>query len=350
MLYQKAIKQKLAVRFAAAAAALVLGGLMFASQARADEVVLKNGDTIHGTVGEITGGVMKFKSPNLGDLSIKLADIKTYKTDAPATVRLKQGGPVVVGPITEGSATRITTAGGQTISTAQVKVVNPPPAAWTGSVIASGIINRGNTNNETGGIAGSATLRRQTSTYDDRFAFGGDYNYGNTGRGDTKDTTVDNGDLRGEYDRYFTDQWYGLAVVGLNHDRIAHLNYRVTPGLGVGYQPFEGPDFNLRGEAGISYLYEDFQPGGIDSKAALRLAYHVDKKLNDRVSVFNDVEWLPAFENPADYVLTADAGIHADITKQFFSEFKVVYRRNDNPPAGTQKDDLEFLAGLGWKF
>jgi putative salt-induced outer membrane protein YdiY len=231
-----------------------------------------------------------------------------------------------------------------------VKIVNPPQAQWTGSIIANGVINRGNTNNETGGISAIATLRRETDLIDDRTQLGADYNFGNTGRGNNATTTTDNGDVHGEYDRYFSDQLYGLGIVGLNHDRIAHLQYRLTPGLGIGYQPYEGPTFNLRGEAGVSYLYEDYQPGGVDSKVALRLAYHVDKQLNERVSVFNDVEWLPAFQDPADYVLSADAGIHADFTKRLFGEFKIVYRRNDDPPAGTLKDDLEFLAGVGWKF
>jgi putative salt-induced outer membrane protein YdiY len=339
----------LAIRFAAAVTAALLAGSVLTSYAQADEVVLKDGDTIHGTVGEVTGGVLNFTSPSLGALSIKLSDIKSYTTVKPASVRLKQG-QQIVSPITEGNATKINTANGESLPTGEIKYVNAPPPAWTGSIVASGILNRGNTNNETGGIAAQAQLRRDTLEANDRTSLNANYNYGNTGRGNDKTTTTDNGDVHGEYDRFFTDQFYGLAVAGIYHDRIANLDYRLTPGIGVGNQWFEGPTFNLRGEAGVSYLYEDYQPGGVDQKVALRLAYHVDKQLNDRVSVFNDVEWLPAFQDPSDYVLNADAGIHADFTKHFFAEFKVVYRRNDRPPVGTLKDDLAYIAGLGWKF
>ena len=111
-----------------------------------------------------------------------------------------------------------------------------------------------------------------------------------------------------------------------------------------------GPTFNLSGEAGLAYLYQDYSPGGVDSQLAGRLAYHVDKALSERVSVLNDAEWIPALKNPANYVLNADVGIRADLTKRFFGEFKIVYRRNDNPPANTLKDDLEYYAGVGWKF
>jgi putative salt-induced outer membrane protein YdiY len=349
MLQMRVLKNGLSLRLAAAVMAVLLGGSVFASRASADEVVLKNGDTIHGTVGEIAGGVMKFDSPPLGSLSIKLSDIKSYKTEKPAILQLNQG-QQIISPIAEGTAAKITTADGQSLPTGEVKYVNHPKPAWTGSIIANGVLNRGNTNNETAGVTATATLRRETPLINDRTFLLADYSYGNTGRGGSQTETTDNGDIKGEYDRYWSDQFYGLAVAGLTHDRIAHLDYRLTPGLGVGYQPLEGPKFNLRGEAGVSYLYEDYQPGGVDQKVVLRLAYHVDKQLNERVSVFNDVEWLPAFQDPADYVLNADAGFHADITKHFFGELKVVYRRNDRPPVGTLKDDLEFVAGLGWKF
>ena len=35
-------------------------------------------------------------------------------------------------------------------------------------------------------------------------------------------------------------------------DRIAHLDLRVTPGVGAGYQWIERPDFNFSTEAGLS--------------------------------------------------------------------------------------------------
>ena len=140
--------------------------------------------------------------------------------------------------------------------------------------------------------------------------------------------------------------------LGYYHDRIALLNYRLTPSVGVGYQWFESKDFNLSTEAGIAFLYQNYQNGPIDQNAAYRLAYHIDKTLNDKVSLFNDAEFVAPFRfgQSNRYVLTADAGIRAKLTKTFFSEFKVNYHRNDHPLPGTLKDDLAFLLGVGWQF
>src|SRR5207249_2104316 len=98
------------------------------------------------------------------------------------------------------------------------------------------------------------------------------------------------------------------------------------------------------------YVYEQYSNDGNSDKVALRLAYHLEKKLNDSVSVFNNVEWLPAFDNPADYNLNADAGLRAQLTKSFFSEFKIEYQRDSTPAPGALKDDVRFLFGVGWTF
>ena len=95
-----------------------------------------------------------------------------------------------------------------------------------------------------------------------------------------------------------SEKLYGYAVVGYDHDRIARLNFRLTPGLGFGYQWIERPNFKFNTEAGLTFLYEDFENRSSDQKLTLRLAYHLTKDLNEKVSIFHNLEWLPAFRRP----------------------------------------------------
>jgi putative salt-induced outer membrane protein YdiY len=331
------------------AAAAVLALAAAAGLTRADDVLLSNGDRLTGKIGLVSGDVMEFNSPALGDISIKLANIKSYSTDTPATLRTKDRQFVSAG-IKHADATQITTIDGKTIPTADVQQVNPPPAGWAGSVVANGALNRGNTNEASLGFSAGATLRRDTPENDDRLTLSAAYNYVRTGRGAAGTATEDNLGAAVKYDLFVSDKLYEYADLGYYHDRIARLNYRLTPGIGAGYQWIERKDLNVSTEAGVSYRYEDYETAPVDQKVTLRLAYHVDKSLSDQVSLFHDVEFLPAFENPGDYVLTSDAGIRANLTKSFFTEFKVVYQRNDRPAPRTFKDDLAFLLGVGWKF
>lgn len=328
--------------------ALALSVLFAGRLARADEVVLKNGDKLNGKIGEITDGTIAFTSPILGAISIKLSDVTSYKTDGPATLQLKDG-TFITQPIT-GTSDTVTTGDQVAHPISSIKHVNPPAIAWTGNIVFNGELDRGNTNSATAGLSGNAVLRRDNANYDDRFTLGADYNFQDTGRGTSTHTTADNYDASAKYDKFFSEKFYGYGDVEYFHDRIAGLNVRLTPGAGVGYQWVESPTFNFNTEGGISYVYEDQTPGGVDQNADFRLAYHLDKKLNAKVGLFNDVEFLAAVTNPADYFLDADAGVRADLTDHFFAQFKIDYKRNDNPAGGLLKDDLQFLLGVGWGF
>jgi hypothetical protein len=231
-----------------------------------------------------------------------------------------------------------------------VKAVNPPPSQWHGSIVGSGVLARGNTDTLTIGVAAAAELRRDNEFVDDRLSLGGGYYFGTTGKGDSTLTTTDNWNAWGKYDRFWTEKWYGYATMKAEHDRIALLNYRLTPGVGVGYQWIEQPDFHFNTEVGVTYVYEDFTTGEQDDFVALRLAYHVDKKLNETVGLFHNLEWLPAFDDPGNYVLTTDAGIRADMTKTLFTEFKIEYKRDSQPAEGSLKNDLKYILGVGWAF
>jgi putative salt-induced outer membrane protein YdiY len=326
----------------------VLLGL-FSAPVLADEVVLKNGDKLTGTIGQIAGGTISFTSPILGALTIKLTDVKSYKTEKPATVQLKNG-QTFKSPIVTGTTTQITTADHQTTPLKVVKSVNPPAEKWTGSVVINGALERGNTNNASVGIAANAVLRRDDPVYDDRFTLGANYNYLKSGKGSDATTTTDNWSGLAKYDRFFSTSWYGYVGTGYLHDRIAGIETQVTPGIGTGYQWIEQPNLNFNTEGGANYVYQDLKGAGVDQTADFRLAYHVDAKLNPTVSIFHDVEFLAPFQDPADYLINADAGIRADLTKNFFSQLKVVYHRNDFPASGFVKDDVSFLLGIGWAF
>src|SRR5262245_61558017 len=103
------------LRAAALAAAIAVG---VTAHVLADTVTLKNGDKITGTVGQIADNKMSFKSPVLGDITIDMANVESYATDAPIDIRLKDGASTqgVAGPTTSGTAEKVETAGGGAVA------------------------------------------------------------------------------------------------------------------------------------------------------------------------------------------------------------------------------------------
>jgi hypothetical protein len=315
----------------------------------ADEVVLANGDKLNGKVGTIAGGKMKFASPVLGDIVIDMAQVKSFTTDQPATIQIKRDG-VVEGKIISGDASKIEVEGKGEIAQDTIKQINPPEQKWTGSVLANGDLSRGNTNAMNLGVAATAVLRREDQINDDRFSLAAAYNFGDTGLGDNTVTSAENWNALIKYDKFFNPKLYGYVLSTAEQDHLADLTYRIAPGLGVGYQWIESPQVNFNTEAGVSYVFENHDPGDTNNYISLRLAYHFDKKLRDNVTFFNNVQYLPAFKDFADYNLYADAGVRTNLTKALFAEFKVQYQRDSTPAPDKKPDDLKFILGAGFTF
>lgn len=330
---------------------LIAAGILAvaASVASADTITLKNGDKISGTIGQINATTVQFESPSLGKINIATENVATYSYDQPVTVRPSDG-PSVTGAAT-GTDTTVK-VGGKEYALSGVKGVNPPAQVWTGAVVINGALARGNTNKLTVGVDALAGLRRNDDKENDRFTVGAGYNFGNSGRGDNTNTDTDNWNVFGKYDKFWTDQFYTYGMGKVEHDRIANLQYRASGQIGLGYQWFEGPVSNFSTEAGLGYVYEryDFGDPKKSDYVSGRLAYHYDRMLNEKVKFIHNVEWLPALDDPSDYVLTADAGIRADLTDKFFTQFKIVYKRDSQPAEGSLKNDLLYTLGIGWAF
>jgi putative salt-induced outer membrane protein len=330
-------------------AAVLLAAPCVSVSAWGDEVIFNNGDKVTGT---IDAGKMTIKGTVAGDITVDMSNVKTFHTDSAADVRTKEGQDVT-GNITGIEDGKVRIAGtGQTISLDDVKKINPPPEKWTGSVTVGGSLERGNTHSEDLTAIGTAELRRDNPHVDDRFTLNAAFNFAKQ-RDDTTGnnvTTTENWMGSGKYDRFWTEKFYTYGLMEVDHDRIADLDYRLAPGGGIGYQWVEKPTLNINTEAGISYLYEDYFNGPTDQNVTLRLAYHIDKKLNDAVTLFSDGQYLPAFQNPGDYVADLDAGVRAKLVKSLYSEFRIDFDRNSDPPDGSLKNDLKYTVGLGWQF
>lgn len=312
--------------------------------ASADQITFKNGDKLTGKITTMEGGKMKIATAVAGEVVVDMKDIVTFSTDAPIDIRTADGKAVSV-QATSAEADQIK-AGEEVIAFTNIAKINPPAEVWTGAVVVAGQIVRGNTRTDDLAINIDAALRRNNASVNDRTSLLAAYNLGI----ENKITTTDNWLAGGKYDKFFDPKFYGYGIMKVEHDRIADLDFRLSPGVGVGYQWVESPDMNFNTEAGVSYIYEEYGSGGSEDNISARLAYHFDKKLAEKLSFFHNFEIVPAFEDPHDFNLTTDAGIRADLTKSFFAQFRVEWKHDATPAPGADKNDYRYLLGIGWRF
>lgn len=336
--------------------ALVVGiVLALTGTAMGGEVLFNNGDKLTGKIVEATGGTLTIESKLAGKITVDMKDVRTFSTDEAVTLRLKDG-TVIKEKVAAGEkAGEVATVPDETlqpqvISLGQVKQINPPKVAWHGSLQAGALMTRGNSNSDSVNLAADGILRRK----EDRISLSGGYLYARQKDVRTGERTKssDTWFAQGKYDSFFTEKWYVYGNMRVERDMVARLDMRLTPGVGIGYQWRESPDFNFWTEAGPTYVYEKyFSNAGANKHFAARFAYHVDKKLNDTVNVFHSMEFLPNLENGGEFNLIADAGVRAMFTEKLFGEAKVQWLDNSNPKAErTLENDLRYILSAGWKF
>jgi putative salt-induced outer membrane protein YdiY len=326
--------------------------LTLSNLAFADEIQFTNGDRLTGKIKSAAAGKMIITTDVAGDVTVDMSKIKTFSTTDPIELHVGDTN-VIKAPISSGPQGAIQTApaGGlaaQPIAIKDIKTINPPPVKWTGAIAANGLLTRGNSNTQNFGLSIDASRRAEK----DRLSFNAGYLYGRQKNPDTgeRSTTTDNWFLFGKYDYFFSKHFYGFASTRIEHDRIAQLDLRLTPAVGVGYQWIERPDLNFLTEAGLAWVYESFENTGHDDHFALRLAYHVDKKLSDKLIFTHNLEYLPSIEDLSDFNLNADAGVRVTLTKSMFTEFKVEWKFDGQPAPGAAENDLRYLLGVGWAF
>ena len=331
---------------------LALAALLLASPALADQIQFKNGDILTGKIVQTAGDQLTIDTSVAGTVIVNMKDVKTFSTDEPIVLKFKDG-TTINDKVTAGESGSVTTAGNSTVKSQAVALgdltaVNPPPSKWTGDLTAGGLITRGNSDAEQLNIGFDATRRTDA----DRIITHGQYLFGRTKDITTgiTSTTTDNWQLNGEYDLFINKQLYGYGLAGVQKDRIADLDIRVTPGAGLGYQWIERPTLNFNTEAGIGWLYEDYSNDGSNEYVNGRLAYHVDATVNDKVTVFNDFEFLDSLQSVKQFYTNEQAGVRVALTQKMFAELKNVWQYDAAPAPGAKKNDLSWILSVGWLF
>jgi putative salt-induced outer membrane protein YdiY len=311
----------------------------------ADEVVFNNGDRLTGTIRTTREGKIFIDATSAGEVPLDLGKVRSIRTESTVPVRFADG-TAVRGPLTvEGGA--VTVAGTRRPVT-DLKSINAPEVGWTGSVTVSGTMTRGNSVTESVGV--NATAVRRTEV--DRITTSGEYYFARQKDPDTNDrtTSADAWEVLGKYDYYVNPNLYLFGQVMVEKDRIADLILRVTPSVGVGYEWIDRPDLHFNTEAGLTWVYEDYEGADPDNHLAVRLAYHVDKNINDKVKLFHNLEFLPNVEDLADFNVSADAGLRVTLTQRLYSEAKADWKHDQTPAPGSHRNDVRLLVGLGYEF
>lgn len=227
----------------------------------ADEIVLKNGSRIIGTLVSAEDSGIIFDTPFAGKITVAGENIERITTSESVNLKLKdntilrdqqlittEDGTVASGP----DGTR------EKFDPDEIAFVNPEPwrmgegYRWFGDINFAMQLERGNT--DTDEI--DSDLESIWRSLRDRYTIRGAYELDKA----NGDKNKNQWRIRNKYDRFRVespDDYYGVQIA-FAYDEFADLDLRTTFGPYIGRQFFQSHYLTLSGEIGIVYVDEQF--------------------------------------------------------------------------------------------
>ena len=332
--------------------------LLLTTAASADQVVLKNGDTLTGSIIKKDGDKLTLKSEFLGEVSMPWSAVKSIKSDAPLTVVLP-GGESVAGKLSTTGDNLEVTAGAAPRSTPLATVSAVRNAAeqgayerlqhprlrelWTGFADFGLALARGNARTET--FTTSFNAARVTRT--DKITVSFSQIYGTSRINTVVDATANA--LRGAwtYNRNLTPRFFVSTLNSYEHDQFQDLDLRFVLGGGLGYNAIKTDKANLSFTGGGDYERENFTVNNLNRNSGeLNFGDDFLYKLSAATNLTQSFRFFPNLTYTGEYRANFDLSAVTAVKKWLGFHITASDRFVSNPVLGRQRNDLLLSTGL----
>jgi len=331
----------------------------------ADQITLKNGDRMSGTIVSSDAKTLVLKTEYADAVTIKWDFVQQIESSQPLYVGTK-GGQVIVGPVTTSDSTlAVATKESGSVAVAKADVTSLRNAdeekkaeaaldrlqhprladLWTGSLDTGFGLVTGNSqsSNFTFGLNAVRTTTRDKITYYTTSAFAR-----STVKGVTATTAqAIAGGIR--YDLNVSDKSFAFGTVDLFNDRFQALDLRTVLGAGGGYHAIKNARTSLDLLVGGTFNREFFTTFN-RSSAEVLLGETFTRKFFASSAVNEALFFYPNLSSTGNYRSTFSLGLVTRLTKllSWQTSFNDYYL--SDPPPGKKTNDLLLSTGLRLTF
>ena len=337
-------------------------GMVLSSMTAADQVVLKNGDRLTGTIVRSDGKKLVIKSEYAGAVTVDWTAIQQITSDQSLHVGLSNG-KTAVGTIatTDGNVQVVNKAGG-TVETPKSEIVlirsdaeqtayeqslNPGLSEnWAAGANFGFALTRGNSQSKNLALAFNADRK----TLHDKLALYSTAVYSTNDAPGAVPSTTANAEQGGiRYDHDITPRLFGFVGADFQADSLQLLNLRSVLGGGLGFHVIKREATTLDLLAGANYTHESYVPFSRNFPSAT-LGDEFMHKLHGSTVLTQSLYFYPNLSNTGEYRTTFNFGTVTKISKWlgWQNSFGDIYV--SNPPLGKKKNDIIFTTGLNVTF
>jgi putative salt-induced outer membrane protein YdiY len=334
-----------------ACATVAAGGLLLTcllSPCWADEVQLRNGDRLTGTIMTMEDEILTLNTEHSGEVKIQWPKIQSLSADTPLTIQLHDKVEEtdwtdwLYSHYATVEAGRIGVDGPLTLDS--VKAINPPPPIrYQGTLNVGGNRTQGNTETQ----AVNASTRWTVRSDRHRMLAEGKFNYGEVGN----QVTVRNSLASLKYDFFLSKKIFTNAEGLLEKDTFQNLVLRTTLGSGLGYQFMDTQRATVSVVTGLAYVSEHYTNAPSVKTPAARWGLRTEFTLvPDRVKLFHKHEGFYDFGERGAMRVFADQGLRVTLIGNLFVNVEYDLRYNGAPAPGRRRTDEAMIIGVGYEF
>jgi hypothetical protein len=334
---------------------------LLAPACAADQVVLKNGDILTGTILKKDGATLTLKSEFLGEVHMPWSAVRSLKSDQKMTVALP-GGEIVAGTVrTAGEELQVITPGAQKSAPLSGVVTLRNPAeqqswehlehprlyeSWAGFFDAGLALARGNARTDTLTTAFNAAR----VTHRDKLIVNFSQIHG-TARANGITATIADA-VRGgwSYNRNISSNMFLSTLNDYEHDSFQNLNLRFVAGAGVGVNAVKRERLNLSFTGGTDYSRENFFDNLHRNSGEANFGDDLMYKLPGASTITQSFRMFPNLTYTGQYRFNFDVGTQTTIKKWLGWQVTASDRFLSDPVFGRQRNDLILSTGFRFSF
>jgi putative salt-induced outer membrane protein YdiY len=329
----------------------------------ADQIVLKNGDRLTGTIEKSDDKTLLIKTEFAGEVTVQWPAVQEITSTQHLSVTLSDGKAVVgtvttsddqlavvttnAGTVTEPKSS-VTKLFGEAEQAAYEKSLHPGLLeGWKGGANVGFGLTRGNSQTKSLDIAFTADRK---TLHDHLGLYTNSVYATNNAPGATPSTTANAVQGGARYDHDFTPRLFAYVGADFQTDALQTLDLRSVFGGGLGIHAIQNTRTTLDLLGGINYTREKYTLLDARSFAAASVGEELTHKLGANTLLTQKLYFFPNFNDAGEYRATFNFGTVTKISKWlgWQNAFGDIYVTN--PPAGAKQNDILLTTGLNFSF
>ena len=327
----------------------------------AEQVTLKNGDRLTGSVTNLGDKKLSIKTDYAGAITLDWDKVAEISSATPVVIT-RSDNSSVTGTVTTVNNRLVvnTSSGPQEVPFSDISAIRSPAdqtayeksltpgllEGWAGGGNLGVALARGNadtTDLSLGFLAARPTLHDKLS-----LAATALYSKNVTNGVSTTSANAFTGSLR--YDRNLTKRLFAFGLMSGAYDHAQELNERLAPSAGLGLHVIASKITTLDLLGGLGYTYENYSTGVVNNLINATLGEELTHKFSASTAIVQDLYFFPDLNQSGNYRANFDFGVASKLHGALTWNLNFGDRYITNPPAGKKNHDVLLTTGLGLSF